>query len=411
MKRIRKIEKNMILLLAGRTVSLFGASIYLIALPLYILKITNSLAKSGLFFALVNVPSIIVSPFLGPLIERANHKYCIIGCDLCTSIIYFSLFFLNVNSKLTFIILLIASMVSNVISSIFDISTKVLFTEITTAETITQYNGIKSFFDNATTLIAPIVGTILFGTFGFNVILIIIAICYFLSAFQECFIKYQKEIINADESGDFVEQLMGGIRFIWNRKDILKMFMLVMTLNFFVANNDEIINPGILIKKYHISEKIYGLTSSFLVVGTLLASLYIFKNKKRDIKKSIRVLFILNSTLMILIGVVSLSLNVQYKNAYFIFFTIVQILIGFVTTCINVSLSSYFQISIPVNYQARFFSLLSFSSSLLIPLGIACAGYFSSHIAADITYIVNNVCVIIITLCVLAKNPLVQSRI
>lgn len=409
MKQTNLIKKNIILLLLGRTTSLFGASIYLIALPLYILKLKNNLALSGMFFALSNIPSVILSPLLGPIIERANRKKCIVVCDLCTSLIHLLLFILCINSKISIIVLLIASMLINVIASIFDISSKVLFTEVTDATTITKYNGIKSFFDNATALIAPIVGTLLFGIFGFNMILITIAICYFLSALQEIFITYNGNVDSVeDSSASFVSQLVDGIHFILEKKAILKMFILVMTLNFFVANNDEIINPGILIQKYKISERLYGITSSFLVVGTLIASLYIFKGKKLDIKKYIKVFFITNSFLMISIGTVSLIMNAKHSNEFFVYFTIIQVLIGFVTTCINVTLGSYFQISIPVNYQARFFSLLSFSSNLLIPLGIAYTGCFSSHLAPDITYIINNTCVIIITAVLLKNNPLNQ---
>ena len=40
------------LLLAGRTVSRFGSSFYLVALPLYVLERTGSLGASGLFFTL-----------------------------------------------------------------------------------------------------------------------------------------------------------------------------------------------------------------------------------------------------------------------------------------------------------------------------------------------------------------------
>ena len=42
------------LLLAGRTVSRFGSSFYLVALPLYVLERTGSLGASGLFFTLTS---------------------------------------------------------------------------------------------------------------------------------------------------------------------------------------------------------------------------------------------------------------------------------------------------------------------------------------------------------------------
>ena len=61
-------ESNIKLLLLGRAVSLFGSTIYLIVLPLYILNITNNLKTTGLFFATVNFPIIIISIFIGTII-------------------------------------------------------------------------------------------------------------------------------------------------------------------------------------------------------------------------------------------------------------------------------------------------------------------------------------------------------
>ena len=69
------------LLLAGRTVSRFGSSFYLVALPLYVLERTGSLGASGLFFTLTSLPPLLAVPFLGPLVERAHRKGLLILCD------------------------------------------------------------------------------------------------------------------------------------------------------------------------------------------------------------------------------------------------------------------------------------------------------------------------------------------
>lgn len=41
-------------------------------------------------------------------------------------------------------------------------------------------------------IIGPVIGTYLFTTFSFNLILIIVSLSYFLSFLQELFIKYEK---------------------------------------------------------------------------------------------------------------------------------------------------------------------------------------------------------------------------
>ena len=163
-------ESNIRLLLLGRAVSLFGSTVYLIVLPLYMLNLTNNLKTTGIFFAAVNLPTTIISIFIGTIIEKFNKKNIILICDFLTSMLYFILFLYFKNfSSLTFLFLI--SLIINIISKFFEIASKVLFSEINTTETLEKYNGLQSFIENTIMIIGPVIGTYLFATFDFNLIL------------------------------------------------------------------------------------------------------------------------------------------------------------------------------------------------------------------------------------------------
>ena len=395
-------ESNIKLLLLGRAVSLFGSTIYLIVLPLYILNITNDLKTTGIFFAAVNLPTIITSIFIGTIIEKFNKKIIILICDFLTSILYFILFlYLKNFNSLSFLFLI--SFFINIISKFFEIASKVLFSEINTVETLEKYNGLQSFMENIIIIIGPVIGTYLFATFDFNLILIIVSLGYFLSFLQELFIKYEKNLDLSIEKTNFLEDFKEGISYIGSNKIILNFFILVMFLNFFIANNDEIINPGILIRKYEISEKLFGFSATSYGAGSVFAGIFIYYNNKFKFLKKLKLLFILNSSLMCLLGLLSIILFKYNHYIYFIIFIFFQFLIGMITTFVNVPLISSFQKNVEIKYQSRFFSILSFFSGGLIPLGILYAGYLSSYIGADITYIINNLAIITIV-CLVFKN-------
>ena len=395
-------ESNIKLLLLGRAVSLFGSTIYLIVLPLYILNITKNLKITGIFFAAVNFPTIIVSIFIGTIIEKFNKKNIILICDFLTSILYFILFLYFKNfSSLTFLFLI--SLIVNITSKFFEIASKVLFSEINTTETLEKYNGLQSFIENTIMIIGPVIGTYLFATFDFNLILIIVSLGYFLSFLQELFIRYEKKLNLSKEKSSFFKEFKEGINYIKNNKIILNFFILVMFLNFFIANNDEIINPGILIKKYGISEKLFGFSVACYGLGSVVAGIFIYYNKKFKLLKKLKLLFILNSSLMCLGGLLSIILFKYNHYIYFTIFIFFQFLIGMITTFVNVPLISSFQKNVEIEYQSRFFSILSFFSGGLIPLGVLYAGYLSSYIGADITYIIDNIAIIIIV-CLVFKN-------
>ena len=395
-------ESNIKLLLLGRAVSLFGSTIYLIVLPLYILNTTKNLKTTGIFFAAVNFPTIIVSIFIGTIIEKFNKKNIILICDFLTSMLYFVLFlYLKNFNSLSFLFLI--SLLINIVSKFFEIASKVLFSEINSPETLEKYNGLQSFMENTIIIVGPVIGTYLFVTFDFNLILIIVSLGYFLSFLQELFIKYEKNLNLSIEKTNFLEDFKEGISYIGSNKIILNFFILVMFLNFFIANNDEIINPGILIRKYEISEKLFGFSATSYGAGSVFAGIFIYYNKKFRFLKKLKSLFILNSSLMCLLGLLSIILFKYNHYIYFTIFIFFQFLIGMITTFVNVPLISSFQKNVEIKYQSRFFSILSFFSGGLIPLGILYAGYLSSYIGADITYIINNLAIIIIV-CLVFKN-------
>ncbi|WP_336017569.1 MFS transporter [Fusobacterium polymorphum] len=386
-------ESNIKLLLLGRAVSLFGNTIYLIVLPLYILNTTKNLKTTGIFFAAVNFPTIIVSIFIGTIIEKFNKKNIILICDFLTSMLYFVLFlYLKNFNSLSFLFLI--SLLINIVSKFFEIASKVLFSEINSPETLEKYNGLESFMENTIIIVGPVIGTYLFVTFDFNLILIIVSLEYFLSFLQELFIKYEKNLNLSIEKTNFLEDFKEGISYIGSNKIIL---------NFFIANNDEIINPGILIRKYEISEKLFGFSATSYGAGSVFAGIFIFYNNKFRFLKKLKLLFILNSFLMCLLGLLSIILFKYNHYIYFIIFIFFQFLIGMITTFVNVPLISSFQKNVEIKYQSRFFSILSFFSGGLIPLGILYAGYLSSYIGADITYIINNLAIVIIV-CLVFKN-------
>ena len=395
-------ESNIKLLLLGRAVSLFGSTIYLIVLPLYILNTTKNLKTTGIFFAAVNFPTIIVSIFIGTIIEKFNKKNIILICDFLTSMLYFVLFlYLKNFNSLSFLFLI--SLLINIVSKFFEIASKVLFSEINSPETLEKYNGLQSFMENTIIIVGPVIGTYLFVTFDFNLILIIVSLGYFLSFLQELFIKYEKNLNLSIEKTNFLEDFKEGISYIGSNKIILNFFILVMFLNFFIANNDEIINPGILIKKYGISEKLFGFSATSYGVGSVFVGIFIYYNNKFRFLKKLKLLFVLNSSMMCLLGLLSIILFEYNHYIYFVVFVFFQFLIGMITTFVNVPLISSFQKNVEIKYQSRFFSILSFFSGGLIPLGILYAGYLSSYIGADITYIINNLAIIIIV-CLVFKN-------
>lgn len=401
---IQKKNLNIILLLTGRMVSQFGFVLYITALPLHMLKLTNSLAAVGILLSVSSIPAVLITPFLGVWIERANRKYFMVACDILSGVSYVVILLGCLTKLLNPIILAIVVTVINLIYSVFDIASTMLFSEEANANSLERYNGIKSLIENGIAIIGPAAASVIYGMFGFCTIALIAAMSYFASAIQECFIQYQKKE-QPIERHRYWKEMADGVAYICNKKDILIICILSMSLNFFLGNSDEVICPGILIHKYQIPAELFGLSSSAWVLGALLGSAFILKNKRLNLKENMHRLLILYAQIMIVVGVLSLFMT-KHPYEYFIIFLFCQLLCSAVITCVNVPLWSYLQTNVELNYQGRFFSIQSFISNISTPLGIFYTGYLADLFGADWAYLLNSLCIIVI---VLIHKPKLQT--
>lgn len=390
------MKGNIYYLLMLRGVSQFGSSMYEIVLPLLVLELTGSLTNVGLFYSVIKLPSILLLPFLGAFVERHSRKKILFFCNLFTFIIFSLQFLLFKTDYIIIEALALLGIGMNISYSISDIASRVIFTEIVPNNQLEKYNGTKSIVDNGAIFMAPMLATFIYGIVGIEIVLAIILILYGIAAIGIRRLHYQSLVSNNKKLANVLSEIKEGFQFVKIQKAILAFFILAMTLNFFVASTEEIINPGILITKYQIPRRYFGFSSTFNIIGVILAGIFIVRNHKMNYQKNLNKLFVANSLVMITIGALSLLLYGFPKYIYYGLFLFLQILLGFFTIIINVPLTSYFQANVPVDYQGRFFAFFSFAANLSIPFGISYSGFVASHLGADITYIFNNVCVIII---------------
>lgn len=369
----------------------FPNLMFSIALPLHLLQATNRLGLSGVFFSLINIPSIFLNPLLGKWIENKDLKK--VGLGIIPGSILLYLIYIVFPERNNFFFLLFFSIFLQIFSNCLDTITKVIFGTIVEADHLEKENGLKSVIDNVLTIIAPVVGTVLYGNFGFlrlaalNFILYVIAMIAFIS------IPYSFAVHDIEKSS---HESTGELKaYFFSKKDILCLCALTMSLNFFVANSDEIIYPGILVSHYKISETLYGFANTALILGTLMAGFYIYKFAPR-LRQNLLKFFSCNSLLMLLQGFLGLVIPVTYKYVYYVFFIISQLIIGVITTCINVPIISYYQENIPLMYQSRFFSFTSSLYTVVFSLGTLAAGTGADFLNASIMFIINNAAVLII---------------
>lgn len=260
-------------LFISRSLSEFSGAILSVILPLFVLKITHSLAISGLFFMLSMIPSVLITPAAGVWIEKYSKKIvAIISLVTMASLCLVQFIFIGLENSQEIFILLIFAILMSVFSMVLDSSSKVLFSEIVDESELEKYNGIKSILDNISVFAAPMLGAVLYGILRFSSILVLLTILYLCAfiAFAKITID-KKEKMEEKLNAPFIQQFKEGIEFLKSERKILRYFLLIMMLNFFVASSEEVTNLGIVIQKYQIPTMIFG---CFFFRSNIILNLY-----------------------------------------------------------------------------------------------------------------------------------------
>jgi MFS family permease len=73
---------------SAQTLSFLGDSFALLALPLLVLQATGSVARMGLLTAVGGAASVLAAVFAGVVVDRADRRRLLIGCDLVRMVLY-----------------------------------------------------------------------------------------------------------------------------------------------------------------------------------------------------------------------------------------------------------------------------------------------------------------------------------
>lgn len=405
------MSPNLRILFTSRIFSEFARAMYPVVLPLFILKMTNSLANSGLFFTCAMLPQMFLMPLVGVWIEKQSKKtVAVLGLLGLLTLTTIEFIILLLGFKPLIVIGIISALMS-LFAATVELATKVLFTEIVSKNQLEKYNGLKSVWDNIATFGAPMLSTVIYGFFGFKFVALLCAMMYLIASLVLSQMLYQ---VNRDEevkeTHGFISNLKEGVVFVREHKRVRNFYLLASSLNFFVANQEEVIFPGIVIQKYHISSQFFGLLLVIYTLVVILAGLYLSKKSEGNSRQLLSKLFIANSSVMVVMGVLSVVFHGQARFFFFSMFLALELVLGFITILINVPMTSYFQSVVPVGYQGRVFALLSFISGFSIPLGVTYSGFLASKIGADWAYIMNNICVILIVLLVFSRQSVNERK-
>lgn len=263
--------KDFTLVVIGQIISLFGNAILRFALPLYLLRETGSSSLFGAVTACSFIPMILFSLVGGVLADRVNKRNIMVGLDFGTAgliLIFYLLYGLVPIVPLTIVCL----MVLYGISGTYQPSVQASIPVLVEREQLMQANAVINMVSTLSSLLGPVIGGVLFGTWGLTPILLVSVGCFISSAVMEIFIRIPVERQQTREGLFSIIRcdLRESWRFVHDEKPVFIPVVVILALFNMVLSAAIIVGiPVMVVNILGMSDVKLGITQGALGLGGL----------------------------------------------------------------------------------------------------------------------------------------------
>lgn len=370
----RLFQRDFTIMILGQIISLFGNAILRFSLSLYVLEVTGSAAVFGTILAVSMIPTVLLSPFGGVLADRLPKQKIMTILDFVTAglIVFYDAVYGsagNLAAVTIFMILL------TLIQAFYQPSVQASIPLLASQEQLMAANGIVMQVQALAGLLGPILAGMLYGIGGVKPILAASAVCFFLSAVMELFLRIPHEKREADGSPVRMAllDLKGAVTYLIRENTCLfKLLIVVAGINLFLSALF-IIGLPYLVKIYlGMSAQAYGFAEAAMGMGSILGGLVSgLAGKKMPFKHSHY--FLLGTPLLLIPVIPILLFQAPGKMIYAVLLFSVMIGMGF-AALFTIAAQTFIQKSTPVHMLGKVGAFVSTICVCALPVGQAMYG-------------------------------------
>ena len=401
-------SKNFILVVIGRIVSAFGNQILRYALPLYLLIETGSSALFGSILAVSFVPMILLFPVGGIIADRMNKRNIMLVMDLCTGILISA--FCILSSAVEIAPLMVVTMIIlYALDGADRPAVKASIPALVGNQDIMKANSIIDMVDSTASMAGPVIGGLLFATFGLMPILIISIICFFASVIMDAFIRipFEKREIAGSILSVGINDLKESFHFMFKKQPSLSYLSFVFALSNLLLTSLVLIGLPVIITQRldfmaETANRLYGFAQGVVALGAVLGGFLagILSNKLKP-KRGLHLL--IGCSLCVIVVGVALQLLNTAISIYIILICACGLLLT-LHTIFQIQMMSYLQILTPKDLVGKVISCFMCLVMCTIPLGQVIYGFAFEHIGNGIYLLFYGVGILMIVVSILTRK-------
>lgn len=374
MKNTQIFKRDFTMVVIGQIISLFGNAILRFALPLYLLRETDSSSLFGAVTACSFIPMVIFSFLGGVIADRVNKRNIMVALDFFTAIIIVVFYFALGQIPLVPLMIVMLMLLYG-ISGAYQPSVQASIPLLVDYEALAKGNAIINMVSTLSNLLGPAIGGVLFGAFGLTPILVISIVCFIISAIMEIFIHipYQKRDKGKGIFATVRNDLIESFYFVKREKPIfLSVFGILEIFNLVLSAAMIVGIPVMVVQVLGMSDADLGIAQGALGLGGLIGGLLAgTSTQKLKIRYNYIYLLICSSTALIM-GI-SLMSAIPTSIGFWLI-TIMSFVTMCVSTMFTISIFTVVQQQTPIHLLGKVMATIIAVSSCFQPIGQAIYG-------------------------------------
>jgi Arabinose efflux permease len=372
----------------GSSISQTGTWIQNVAQPWLAYTLTKSPLLLGIVGALQVAPVLVLSLFIGPLIDKFDKKRILIFTQVSSMLITLIFSVLVFTGIVQYWHIVLLSLFLGVINTL-DFPTRQAFIYQLIEDKTELKNAISlnSSILSITRIVGPALAGIVMGFLG-------IAVCFLINSVSFGIIAISLSLIHPIQmnkvqlkNSNFTE-IINGLQYVFQNKIIMST-LLILTIVMTFGYNLTVLVPVFAKEVLHKQETGYGVLLSLMGIGSFFGGIFVASISKKNLEK------ILLYTFPLGIGIL---LIVTGFSKIYLATGLVLLLMGFLFTSFAAKVVSTLQINTKNEFMGRVMSLFSMLSTGSAFIGNLYAGFFSERFGAKIGFIVCGLVVVILML-------------
>ncbi|MGE6343698.1 MFS transporter [Bacillus mycoides] len=381
--------RNICLYVIGKTVSIFGSSIYSFALGLYVLQITGSALNFAITLILGTIPMIVMNPFAGVIADKVDKKKLVICMDLLNGGLLIAVYIVSSNYGLNLFIIYATTFLMSVFTTFFGIGLEAAKPNIVSKERLMSINSISKIIDSVSLILGPMLGGIVFAVLDIKTFIIINGISFILSGISILFIHFKLFEYNINDGCskreiNFIKDIKEGFSYLIEKESLKNTFSILTSLNFFLGFAVTVPLPYIINTVLNLSSKQFGMIQGTFPVGMIIGAILVKKITNRfSYSYLLKKLSSMLAVFMIISGIPVLFKSFEVNDfVYVITYCVVMFFLGLIIALIDIPLIYFTQKEIPDEYRGRVLSIGLSIGKMMQPIALALSGLLLNYIPA-----------------------------